>query len=113
MDKPILSRLYGIPDGNNPYTPKELDPVKDPAQLDLLVRSGPFAVIDEVEAYLEQCLAQGTTAFFLVTGESGTGRSSVARAIIAMHREKLFSNHPGEKQTRFFRPEMPLPHEDP
>lgn len=107
-----LQDLYGIPQGHNPYTRQALNPLKEPTHLQLVLRVQPFDVLDQVDVYLQQCIQDNRTAFVLVTGESGTGRSSIANTILASYRNQLIEDS-NQRSSRFFLPDMPALNEDP
>lgn len=107
-----LQTLYGIQQGINPYVPQVLNPLRTPAHLQLVVRVQPYDVLDQVETYLEECINQERTAFVLVCGESGTGRTSIANTVLALYRDRLISNQT-QRGARFFVPDMPALNEDP
>lgn len=72
---------YGLQ--RNPYRGKPIDPLRTQQQL-----SGPIGVaggLSEVEAYIERAAAHGETAFVLVQGKSGTGRTSVCNHLFRHH----------------------------
>lgn len=64
-----------------------LNPIADPADLDQLV-TGSFLDIDnQISKPLEQAFEAGKPSFFLVSGHSKSGRSTVANLILEKHRK--------------------------
>lgn len=75
---------YGLQD--NPFRKRELDPLNNPADESELAEIDGFSTHKpQVDAILEAAVKEKGPAFFLVAGNSGTGRSSVANWILARY----------------------------
>lgn len=75
---------YGLE--QNPYISKELDPLTCPADEKRLLDVDGFSTHKaDVDDILKEAVQKRVPAFFLLAGNSGTGRSSVANWILARY----------------------------
>jgi hypothetical protein len=83
---PIASGIarYGLQ--SNPYTPRPLDPLTREDRLHKVIW-GLNALVD-AENYVERAVELEEAAFVLVSGRSGTGRTSVANHLFRHYRDK-------------------------
>jgi len=75
---------YGLE--KNPYTPAPLDPLRREDRLHKHLRG--VGALSEVETYIERAVGAGEPAFVLVSGRSGTGRTSVANHLLRHYWDK-------------------------
>jgi hypothetical protein len=83
---PIASGIarYGLQ--SNPYTPRALDPLTREEQLHKVIWG--VHALAEAENYVERAVELEEAAFVLVSGRSGTGRTSVANHLLRHYRDK-------------------------
>ena len=67
---------YNLKD--NPYDKDPLDPFQRPGDERLYVRVDSFAELDKIDEILEASVGEGKPSHFLIAGDDGTGRTSVA-----------------------------------
>jgi hypothetical protein len=85
MPAPPLPR-YGLGD-RHPLGGRFLDPLHDNEDIAGYARVDGFRRLDEVDRHITAGIAKRKPTFFLVSGESGTGRSAAANYILAKYRE--------------------------
>lgn len=88
---------YGFTE--NPYLRGELNPLSSATDGELLVRVDGFSKLDELDLALKNAVDQRHPLFFLVSGKSGSGRSSAANYIMAR-----YCYHRGIDRSRFIIP---------
>jgi hypothetical protein len=94
---PLGLERYGLL--ANPYARRELNPLTNEGHEKLLIRVDGFNQLDDIDTYLARAAKESNTCFFLVTGESGAGRTSAANYILARYR-----HHRGIPPERFIVP---------
>lgn len=83
LDSHQLARLGAKVD---PYPPKSaIDPFTTGMPCDLLARVSSFEQLDRIDARLHRAIDEERPAYLLVTGRSGSGRSSMANCIMARY----------------------------
>ncbi|MEU5529331.1 hypothetical protein ABZ744_20580 [Micromonospora chersina] len=73
--------------GSNPYTPRELDPLRRPDDFDQLLDLDGFVRVEAIAKHLQAAIEQERPAFLVVSGRNHTGRTSVANCILHLYRE--------------------------
>jgi hypothetical protein len=71
----------------NPYTPRALDPLSNAEALNKAVHAADL--FEAVERYVADAAAAKESEFVLVSGRSGTGRTSVANHLMRCYRDNL------------------------
>lgn len=77
---------YGLGE-RHPLGGRFLDPLYDNADIAGYARVDGFSNLDDVDRHITANLASSRPTFYLISGESGTGRSAAANYILARHRE--------------------------
>lgn len=75
---------YGLKE--NPFEVRPLNPQVDPEDLKRIVRLVKFH-LDDIDNTLQNKIDAGEPVFFVVSGKSGTGRTSVANYILTRYRD--------------------------
>jgi hypothetical protein len=77
---------YGLGE-RHPLGGRFLDPLYDDGDIARYARVDGFTNLDDVDKHITTNIASARPTFYLVSGESGTGRSAAANYILARHRE--------------------------
>ena len=72
--------MYSLKNGN-PYIPRQLD-VTRADDLCMMLQFAGYPSLSEIRQHIEQTASQGRPTAFLLSGREGTGRSTLAEAII-------------------------------
>jgi hypothetical protein len=85
INNDLSYEAYGLTE--NPFTPRQvLDPLENSDDIERIVKVESFSHIDQINAALADRAVQGRPAFYLVSGRSASGRTTMAKLILALYR---------------------------